>query len=125
MRVRPDEIIRGIAWTALLSVPVLSVLAYLDWRRSPQTALSRWRNLTGAGSVAITLVAWAGYALATFASLGGHFKYSRDDAFLSISTLAIVAAVPALAWRGRPRIVAAAAACLLIGLCASFLMLPG
>lgn len=121
---KADEMIRGVAWVVLFSVPVLSVLAYLDWRRSPRPQLSSWRNLTGAASVGVTLIAWAAYALAVFASLAGHLNYSRGGAFLSIGVLAILGGCSALTWRGRPRIVAAVAASLLIALCASFLALP-
>jgi hypothetical protein len=97
-----------------LAVPCLALLSYRGWAKQWRTKLPLWRNLLGAGSIAFTLINWLAFAYVAFAIVTRR----RTDFFMDIWTIvsvlvSLAAVVLSLALKGRPRICAFLAACLM------------
>ncbi len=97
-----------------LAVPLLTAVAYRGWAKQWRSELPLWRNLLGAWSIAFTLINWLAFAYLAFAIFTRRHTDFFTDLWTVVAVLVSLAAVVlSLALKGRPRICAFLAACLM------------
>jgi len=108
----------AIRWVFLVMVILaplcLIVFAYRGWAKRKQSELPSWRNLLGVTSIAVSVVSWFAFAYLVLAlSTGNRTDFFTGAWLLAIGLASSGAIGLGVALKGRSRLLAVLAACLL------------
>lgn len=109
-----DIIFRLIGLVMLGAIPILTVLAYINWNKCLRRELPRWRNMIGVTSIVITLFSWA-YAVGVVTMIMLDYRLGSWATAWSdvVTAISVCGGFAALALKGTSRIQAFVAALLL------------
>jgi|GEM_PF-3093273 len=99
---------------AYVAIPCLGVLAYLGWAKRWRSELPIWRSYLGVGSSLMTLVVWLESAYLAY-RISAHLRTDFFTVGWTVANIlvALTGAAGSLALKGRPRVYAFLAACLM------------
>ena len=112
---KTKEILGGsLMVVAYVAIPCLGVLAYLGWAKRLRSELPIWRSYLGVGSCLMTLVLWFESAYVAF-KISAHLRTDFITVGWTVANIlvAVTGAAGSFALKGRPRVYAFLAACLM------------
>lgn len=109
-----EILVRFLMIVTYVAIPCLALLAYRGWAKHLRQDLPRWRSFLGVASIIITLLNWLALAYPAF-MIAAHLQADFFTAGWTVANImvALIGAAWSLALKGRPRVCAFLAGCLM------------